>query len=599
MRISHDILWAKVDCDSEEREFLTDYLSFEEARFVRGKRVQPKRHCLFSILNHSMPAGLVPTVVKAATEAGFAVQITDARTRPFPLAVQPDLAWLRDYQRTALDRMVASTRGILWMPTGAGKTEVAVGLYRALPGRWLFLTHRKGLMGQAADRFEARTGVEAGRVGESRWHAEPDFTCATFQTVARALTKNDPRAVALLDSAQGIIVDECFPAGTLVGGVPIDSLREGDLVPSYDEATGAFVHRRVVRRFLRKPSAMVRVVFGDGTSVTCTPNHQFLTEAGWLPAESLCGQAVLSASAAGTGPTQAGVPRTCRVASVEVLQRGGDGTFGGVCPDGLVYNVEVEGTHAYLVDGRVVHNCHCLPADSFWRVVMQAKRAYYRVGLSGTPLARGDRRSVLAIAALGPVVYRLRPDVLIEAGVLAKPRIVLLKVEQESSKPTWQGVYGECIVRSRTRNEAVVEAVKAATKPCLLFVKEVAHGRELEKRLGRAGLKSAFVWGRHSDEWRRTAIDQLVRGAIDVLVTSVIMQEGTDIPSLESVVVASGGKSAIAALQRIGRGMRSDGGRKATFEVFDFEDVGHRWLERHTKERLRAYRSEGFETTSL
>jgi ATP-dependent DNA helicase DinG len=29
-----------------------------------------------------------------------------------------------------------------------------------------------------------------------------------------------------------------------------------------------------------------------------------------------------------------------------------------VCPDGLVYNLEVETTHTYLVDGLVVHNCH-------------------------------------------------------------------------------------------------------------------------------------------------------------------------------------------------------------------------------------------------
>ena len=43
---------------------------------------------------------------------------------------------------------------------------------------------------------------------------------------------------------------------------------------------------------------------------------------------------------------------------VEVLEPGGDGRFGGVCPDGLVYNLEVEGTHTYTAAGVVVHNCH-------------------------------------------------------------------------------------------------------------------------------------------------------------------------------------------------------------------------------------------------
>lgn len=49
---------------------------------------------------------------------------------------------------------------------------------------------------------------------------------------------------------------------------------------------------------------------------------------------------------------------------VEVLEPGSDGTFGGVCPDGHVYNLEVEGTHTYFVGtpfyvgGLIVHNCH-------------------------------------------------------------------------------------------------------------------------------------------------------------------------------------------------------------------------------------------------
>lgn len=47
-----------------------------------------------------------------------------------------------------------------------------------------------------------------------------------------------------------------------------------------------------------------------------------------------------------------------RVDRVEVLEPGRDGTFGGVCPDGLVFNLEVEETNTYVANGFVVHNCH-------------------------------------------------------------------------------------------------------------------------------------------------------------------------------------------------------------------------------------------------
>ncbi len=59
--------------------------------------------------------------------------------------------------------------------------------------------------------------------------------------------------------------------------------------------------------------------------------------------------------------------------------------------------------------------------------------------------------------------------------------------------------------------------------------------------------------------------------------------------------IANGGRSVIAALQRIGRGMRvtSD---KNTFQVWDVADHGCKLLERHTKARVRAYTSQGYET---
>jgi hypothetical protein len=59
----------------------------------------------------------------------------------------------------------------------------------------------------------------------------------------------------------------------------------------------------------------------------------------------------------GARPQERRVLAWARVDRVEVLEPTGDGTFGGVCPDGLVYNLEVEGLHTYVADGFVVHNC--------------------------------------------------------------------------------------------------------------------------------------------------------------------------------------------------------------------------------------------------
>ncbi len=455
----------------EERAWLRDYLSFKNgsARFTGGKL----RLSLFDDLQETFPAGFLPLVMRAAPEESppVKVELLDRREKlpaPDPLA---DLAWLRDYQLDAVKRVVERHRGILHMPTGAGKTEVAAGLTRALPARWLFLVHRTTLMAQAADRYTLRTGLPAGRLGEGLWlpppAGRPSFCAATFQTLFEAWDRGDPRARWLLEEwTEGLCVDEC----------------------------------------------------------------------------------------------------------------------------------------------------HVLPASSFWRVAMATNNAAYRVGLSGTPLARGDQRSQYAIAALGPVIYRVRPELLIERGVLARPKIRMVPFPQKPAATVWDAVYREAIVRSAGRNDLVVACALKAPAPLFVFVKEVAHGREITRKLARAGLRARFVWGAQDTAKRTAAVNDLVGGKLDAIVCSVVFQEGLDVPSLRSVIVASGGKSVIASLQRVGRGMRVERDAsgtvvKDTFQVFDIEDIGcgcrhdddggkHKgceWLEGHAKQRLSAYAGEGYE----
>lgn len=246
------------------------------------------------------------------------------------------------------------------------------------------------------------------------------------------------------------------------------------------------------------------------------------------------------------------------------------------------------------VNGLIVDECHTLPAKTFYETAMRFRKAYYRVGLSGTPLDRKDKRSFYSVAALGPVVYTYTAGDLVDDGVLAKPRICMVPVKQPGAFASWDIAYKTLVAQSGERNRYVVATAQKAQKPALVFVKLVEHGKRLAKMMQRRGLKADFVWGSDSLASRQSAVKKLVRRDLDVLVCSVIFNEGVDIPELASVVVAAGGDSVISALQRIGRGMRKAEG-KDTFEVWDFDDVGNKWLERHSKERKRAYLRERFD----
>src|SRR3990167_7349301 len=80
-----------------------------------------------------------------------------------------------------------------------------------------------------------------------------------------------------------------------------------------------------------------------------------------------------------------------------------------------VYDIEVEGTHNFVANGLVVHNCQHLPAEAFSQALLKFD-AQYAVGLSATP-KRFDGLDALLVLGLGGTLNRnilapqLVPDV--------------------------------------------------------------------------------------------------------------------------------------------------------------------------------------------
>src|SRR5690606_27825399 len=72
-----------------------------------------------------------------------------------------------------------------------------------------------------------------------------------------------------------VVIDECFPAGTLIDGRPIESIRPGDRVRSVNHATGEIEMRRVVRAMKSRPRMTCTVRFASGRELFCTTGHPF------------------------------------------------------------------------------------------------------------------------------------------------------------------------------------------------------------------------------------------------------------------------------------------------------------------------------------
>jgi len=88
---------------------------------------------------------------------------------------------LRPDQRQAADAWLESRRGCLIMPTGTGKTEVALQLIESIAQSTLIVAPVRDLMYQWHRRILQRTGIDAGILGDGVYRVSP-LTVTTYDS---------------------------------------------------------------------------------------------------------------------------------------------------------------------------------------------------------------------------------------------------------------------------------------------------------------------------------------------------------------------------------------------------------------------------------
>ena len=546
------------------------------------------------LLNNDLtfPSGLIFDVCK----------ILDAWKQPYEIVQmyevpEPDpqelvkTLELRPYQRKAVETIKEFRRGIIRLAPGGGKTKlslVACAEIGQFP--FMFLVHRISLLEQTHKEYSEFLGEEIGWIGDGIVNVQK-INIVSIATICSILKiKHDaddnekltytPEQVAqvkaLIDNCRFVIVDECFPSNVTVDGKPISQYQPNDIVTSFDETTNQFVKRKVVS--VSKTPVMNLVYIQCGPDkVVCTPSHKFLTRRGWIPAIFLRQDDEI---------LKDGVDSFIRVDSVTFLERtSAKQSINELCPDGHVYNLEVEGTHNYLANGLVAHNCHHGASSTYGTFLKQLHKAVYSVGLSGTP-QRTDGKTILLTAAFGPIVFSRSSSWLIRKGFLCKPTIRVVEFGDRLSrkyprkwprgqrKPVYNTVYKHCVVENTTFNNMVATIAVAHALDgdlTLVSVKQVKHGEpilEAVKRLA-PDIPAVFL---HASNKKKLGEDKVKQdfgdGKIKILI-STLFDEGVDIPKIDTVIDAGGGNSPIKTLQLIGRALRKYPGKeKATIYMF-------------------------------
>ena len=148
----------------------------------------------------------------------------------------------------------------------------------------LVLAHREELVRQAAKSLSIATGEPVG-IEKADERSSPKHRIV----VGSVQSMNKARLDRLGVNRFGLVIfDECFPAGTLVDGRPIETIRTGELVLSLDHATGELARRKVVRVFKKPCPETVKVISCGATTLTATFNHPvFIHGKGYSSAEDI------------------------------------------------------------------------------------------------------------------------------------------------------------------------------------------------------------------------------------------------------------------------------------------------------------------------
>jgi superfamily II DNA or RNA helicase len=242
-----------------------------------------------------------------------------------------------------------------------------------------------------------------------------------------------------------------------------------------------------------------------------------------------------------------------------------------------------------------IDECHGTGSET-WYTVATLCPAYYRFGLSGTPLDRTDGANLRLIAATGDVIVDIGNKFLVDSGVSARANIVFDKITEPVIKKNvrYNAVYKAGVVENPQLNAKIIEWTKVCVQEglsVLILLEEISHGKSLDEKLwtdtGSMFIPHQFIFGEETTEVRVNALREFEERKLPVLIASSILDEGVDVPTIDVLICAGSRKSRIRTLQRLGRGLRG-----TQLIVIEFSNFCHDYLLRHSLTRFRDYRNE-------
>jgi superfamily II DNA or RNA helicase len=246
-------------------------------------------------------------------------------------------------------------------------------------------------------------------------------------------------------------------------------------------------------------------------------------------------------------------------------------------------------------DAVFVDECHHVSMfNGTYVKILKELTTPFRIGLTATLPEKEEAKMALE-GYIGRLIGEVTIEEAAEIGILAEPKIKLLKSEYKQKVKDlrrYPEVYEDGIVKNGQRNRMIlIEANKYIKlgSTVLILVTKVEHGELLKETASRVlGLDVEFVWGGTKSETRNILKKKLESKKISCVIANVVWKEGVNIPSLDVLINAAGGKSELQTLQSVGRVLTKTEDKDKGI-IIDVFDPSHHYLVNHFGERITLY----------
>jgi superfamily II DNA or RNA helicase len=205
-------------------------------------------------------------------------------------------------------------------------------------------------------------------------------------------------------------------------------------------------------------------------------------------------------------------------------------------------------------------------------------------------------------ALLSKTLYKVSAEFLLQRGYLTPIRVCMLEMPKEplelSSKAEWFKVASQGLWKHPFRNDLIAWAADAcyrAGRRTLILVGSKEQGRQVLERArglipgkGHKFHQVELVSTDRPPEQCRQVIDAFVSGAVQVLIGTSMISEGTDLPSSDALIYARGEKAEVTHMQALYRVATAVSGKRDSV-IIDFVDHQHPMLLSHSEERIGTY----------